>query len=406
MSRHMSRARVRRSRRLTAAAGAVASAAVVGVLAPAPARAALTVNLQLPGGATSMFIGGDQTNTDIPVQVWATVTGTTPINPVPTGGTSPTAAATTGVFDGLDFLYYNVKNSNTTGTLISGGVSSAPLNTVLNYNGQGSQVGTIANTPNGFSLGSNASIGGVAKPRGARTVFDNFSSSNGSGGYNVRGGDNVNIRINSPTSVSFLVQTLNFRPSAYAQRNKTTFTVDLPTTALLASITGSATGLYAPANWSEDTTNQVGTNGMPEPVSGNKNTSPTVGTQVVIQDTLAGDANLDGTVGFTDLTTVLQNFNTTTSLFSRGDFNGDGAVNFTDLTSLLQNFNVSLLPVTPSFVAASPAVFADPAAVTLLRSYNFVPTAVPEPSSVAALAVTASALMTRSRRRHRRATVA
>ena len=138
---------------------------------------------------------------------------------------------------------------------------------------------------------------------------------------------------------------------------------------------------------------------MPEPVSGNKNTSPTVGTQVVIQDTLAGDANLDGNVNITDLSTLLLNYNKT-GTFASGDFNGDGAVNITDLSSLLLNYNGTLNPATPTIVYASREVFDDPAAIALLNQGGFRPlVAVPEPSTLAVLALSATALAGRRRRR-------
>jgi len=59
---------------------------------------------------------------------------------------------------------------------------------------------------------------------------------------------------------------------------------------------------------------------------------------VVVKPTLAGDANLDGQVGFSDLLIVAQNYNGTQAAWTRGDFNGDGKVDFADLLLMAQNY--------------------------------------------------------------------
>jgi uncharacterized lipoprotein YddW (UPF0748 family) len=59
---------------------------------------------------------------------------------------------------------------------------------------------------------------------------------------------------------------------------------------------------------------------------------------------LVGDANLDGSVNFTDLLAVAQNYEQTSRLWSQGDFTLDGTVAFADLLILAQNYqNPSLL---------------------------------------------------------------
>ena len=390
MSRHLSRARGRWSR--VAAAATAASAALTGVLAAAPAHATLTIGLQLPGGGSTMLIGGDQTNTSIGVQVWATVTGTSLVSPTPTPGSSTAAPPTTGGdFDGLQYLYYNILNSNSTGTEIAGGVSSTVLNPTLGFNANGSQVGTIQNVANGISVGSNTSLGSIAKPRSASAVFDNFATFNQSNStYQEYGNDGTNIRV-SGNSVSFLVETINFKPSAYSQRNKTTFTVSVPSAAFIA-----ANSTYAPANWFEDTTNQKDStsNGQPTPITGNKDASPVAGTQVVIQDTLAGDANLDGTVNSSDLLIVAQNYNKTGTTFATGDFNGDGITNSSDLLSVAQNYNQSLGGITPSVVGELDSI-AGPAFVAQFEADL---ASVPEPTT-AAMAVAGFGMLLGARRR-------
>jgi hypothetical protein len=66
-----------------------------------------------------------------------------------------------------------------------------------------------------------------------------------------------------------------------------------------------------------------------------------------------GDANLDGTVNFTDYSPVSNNFNQPgTFTWAQGDFNGDGVVNFTDYSMVSNNYqqvsyNYTVGPVSP-----------------------------------------------------------
>ena len=59
---------------------------------------------------------------------------------------------------------------------------------------------------------------------------------------------------------------------------------------------------------------------------------------VTVQVALYGDADLNGTVGFSDLTAVLNNYNHAAT-WQTGDFNYDGSCGFADLTSVLNNYN-------------------------------------------------------------------
>lgn len=56
----------------------------------------------------------------------------------------------------------------------------------------------------------------------------------------------------------------------------------------------------------------------------------------------AGDLNLDGTVSFTDLLALAQNYGHTGATYAQGDINHDGVVNFTDLLALAQNYGKSV----------------------------------------------------------------
>ncbi|MDX2115166.1 MAG: hypothetical protein SFZ24_06020 [Planctomycetota bacterium] len=57
--------------------------------------------------------------------------------------------------------------------------------------------------------------------------------------------------------------------------------------------------------------------------------------------TCPGDANFDRLVNFSDITSVLANFNMTGGAPLVGDANGSGAVDFSDITSVLAAFNSS-----------------------------------------------------------------
>jgi autotransporter-associated beta strand protein len=71
------------------------------------------------------------------------------------------------------------------------------------------------------------------------------------------------------------------------------------------------------------------------------------GTDVLVRYTLAGDANLDGTVDINDLYLLASNWKQSGKYWYQGDFNYDGTVNATDLGALSLNWQQSL----PSFTA-------------------------------------------------------
>jgi autotransporter-associated beta strand protein len=121
--------------------------------------------------------------------------------------------------------------------------------------------------------------------------------------------------------------------------------------------------------------------------------TPVDGSTVVARFTISGDANLDGTVDFSDLVRLAQNYGATfgdgtPSWWTHGDFNYDGKVDFGDLVKLAQSYGAAL-PTEP-IAGATPEFEGD-----LARAFA----AVPEPMSPVILALASGCLALRRRGR-------
>ncbi|MGA2233401.1 MAG: dockerin type I domain-containing protein, partial [Tepidisphaeraceae bacterium] len=155
---------------------------------------------------------------------------------------------------------------------------------------------------------------------------------------------------------------------------------------IVSSIAASNTGLYAVgyADGNVDKGTPAGPN------------------QILIENTLAGDANLDGIVNFADLLSVAQNFNHTLDThgdpidWADGDFNYDGNVNFADLLLVAQNFNKTLTAGQLSQLPGSFAAAWDLAEADVEASHT---NNVPEPTTVSLMAIGAAGLLARRRKR-------
>ncbi len=402
-------------------AAAVAAVAAAG-LAPV-AHATLTVNLSLGNGTTSMSLTSAQANTDIPIYVYATVTGSSAPTAPAAGGTSSMNAptGTTGEYDGLQYLYYNITNSGA--TPIAGGIDTttagAPvLNATLGFNGTGlqpnptptagfpagffgAQTGTIQNVAGGTSLGSanastatTTSITDVAKPRANSAVFQNAATYNQNNGTFTTVGastgamNGANIVING-NAVSFLVETLNFKPTS-TTTGSTTFAVSIPT----------LPSPYFGANWFQD--NTTTTSGA-QPMN-TMNGTYSAGTSVVFNTSSAtgpttkqimyGDINGDGKVDGTDFATLTSHFGQVVPAYTDGDLNGDGKVDGTDFATLTGHFGTA----SPSSIIADDAAEIDSFAVAHDLPIPVIGSAVPEPASLALFAIGGLTVLTRRKR--------
>ena len=111
------------------------------------------------------------------------------------------------------------------------------------------------------------------------------------------------------------------------------------------------------------------------------------GSAVTILITLPGDANLDGTVDFNDFLALQNNFGQSATRFDQGNFNYDGVTDFNDFLTLQNNFGQSVTGTTVAVTASQ---------VAAMTAFGL-SAAVPEPTTLALLAVPAWLLGRRRR---------
>jgi hypothetical protein len=378
----------------------------LAALPAATVHATLTIGLQLaPGLAgaadTTDYIDPTKANTDIPIYVYATVTGQNAITPVPVPGSTATQPNTTsGDYDGIQFAYYNVTNtlSGASNGLIDTAAGHAPtLNTLggTGFTANGSYPGLVQNVANGISVGSSNTTDPrqIAFARAGSPVFDNyFTFSAATQTYTEYGNDAAGdiYLSNNNHSASFLLETLYFKPSFTAATfTASTTTNKVSTTFSIAPVTFPAGSEYHDANWFEDQASQP--TGGSAPTS-TQNGAYSAGTSVSFVNTLLGDTNDDGKVDITDLGTVALNYGTSgTKTFSQGDFNNDGKVDITDLGTLALNYGESLAGNSASELTSFATAWAS-------AQESVAAAAVPEPASLSLLAAGALLFIRRRQR--------
>jgi len=319
MSNAMSRSKSRWKGALLAT---VATAAITPLAAKAQSlTVGITTNPLGSGPQHSVYI--DPYDTD-KLYVYATVTGTQ----------APSAT----YVDGLDYLYYNV-NATVTGAAGLGSITSGTLGSGFTANG--AQVGnTSSGTP---AVGSTTDLTQIAKPRASSNLYVSSTTNSGS-----------NIIV-SGNSVSFLVETLTYTPSAAAvlahasvpgAPNSVAFSVSLPP---VGTIGGAQ---YVPDNYfvGMPTTPGVGQS----PSAFNTSTGyVAAASSATLTNALPGDVNLDGIVNIADFNILGANFGTSISGWTNGDLDNNGIVNIADFNVLGANFG-NQLGAPPSLLTADP----------------------------------------------------
>jgi hypothetical protein len=162
----------------------------------------------------------------------------------------------------------------------------------------------------------------------------------------------------------------------------------IPTAALAAAD-------LVPANFWADSTSTSSPTGFQNSAS-----QILAGTGVTFTNALQGDANGDGIVNGADLAEVTGHFNATGQTWATGDFNGDGIVNGADLAFVTSNFNFTQTSNPLAVVAQIQSLASednDLVAIDAALAANPTISAVPEPTSLALLAIGGAALLGRRR---------
>jgi len=445
--------------------GALLATVAGAVVSPLAAKASMSVGVYLaPLDQTPTIVGGVNTTpitteyltpasvgVGIPLYVYATVTGTGNVTPV-SGSTGAVAGISTGTFNGLQYLYYNLMATGGNAAGISGAISAPTLNATLGFDstegspgdgGSGNQSGgsaAQAGTPQNTALstlgagaevvavGSPAAWAGTvaatspvsssamtdfAKPRAGNAVWSNYQTY--SGGTYTYANDGTNIIIGTGSNgllanqVAFLVEKFTYTPSAFAlstagNNTAVSFGIQAPVNSSGGSLLNGTQYVQANSFNDSGTSVYVYNSSTGSPLAALTSSNYSIGHSVVLTDTLIGDATGSGTIGFSDLSEVLTHYGATDTNWSDGNFqyyanNADTTISFSDLSLVLTHYG-STLGAAPADAVADPALLDNPQAVALLESYGITPvSAVPEPASLGVVGLLAAAGLGRRRRR-------
>jgi len=444
--------------------GALLATVAGAVVSPLAAKASMQVGVYLnPIGQTPVVVGGVTTNPQtneyltpasvgvgIPLYVYATVTGTGNVTPV-SGSTGAVAGISTGTFNGLQYLYYNLMATGGNAAGISGAISAPTLNATLGFDstegspgdgGSGNQSGgsaAQAGTPQNAALstlgagaevvavGSPAAWAGTvaatspvsssamtdfAKPRAGNAVWSNYQTY--SGGTYTYANDGTNIIIGTGSNglatnqVAFLVEKFTYTPASFNVSSVgnlvgANFGIQAPVNSSGGSLLNGSQYVQANSFNDSGTSVYVYNSSTGSPLAALTSSNYSIGHTVTLTDTMNGDANGDGSVGFADLGIVLGHYGLTDTNWSDGNFlysttPADTTVGFGDLGLVLGSYGLHIGSA-PADIAADSQLLADPQAVALLESYGITPvSAVPEPASLGVLGLLAAAGLGRRRR--------
>jgi T5SS/PEP-CTERM-associated repeat protein len=294
-----------------------------------------------------------------------------------------------------------------TGTLMAGGESVGEYGTgVFNQTG-GTNTTSHGNLDLGLPLGSGSftisggvtTVGGnVVEYGGGVLSVSNSGQLSVAGTLTVYSGGRANINGGSTT-----IGGLSIPASGIVNMNAA-MAIDYasPTSDPVSTIVGYLTNGYNSGNWagtsgiiSTSAAASVGQTPLYSVGYADGDNAYDLGkvsglqpNQMLVMYTLAGDANLDGTVNFADLLIVAQNFNKTGEDWVGGNFtyNPTGLVNFADILIVAQNFNQSL---------------ADSSSITIGGTIAPLAVKVPEPGAICLIAGMGAGLLGRRRRRRR-----
>jgi autotransporter-associated beta strand protein len=155
---------------------------------------------------------------------------------------------------------------------------------------------------------------------------------------------------NNTHTTTFTSLTINSGSTLDITNNTVAINFTSPATDPVVTIAANLTSAYSTGLWTGAgiTSTTAATNPSALAVGyadGNIDTgTPAAPNQILIKYTLAGDANLDGLVNFTDLVAVVQNFNKPGTDWAQGNFGYGASTNFNDLVAVVQNFNQILTP--------------------------------------------------------------